>query len=166
VPEDRHRQGLFLGATVRESVATGSWRALAPAGKRRERELFAAARDAMRIRAPDPEAPVRDLSGGNQQKVVIARALRRKPKVLLLDEPTRGIDVGAKEELFRLVGTLLAEGTAILLASSDLLEILGLSDRILVLHEGRLVGELDRAEATEQRIALLAAGGEAAADAA
>jgi rhamnose transport system ATP-binding protein len=113
----------------------------------------------LRIRASGVDVPVRTLSGGNQQKVVIARGLRRSPRVLLLDEPTRGIDVGAKEEVFQIIGRMLGEGVGILLVSSDMLEILGLADRVIVLHERRVVGELSRAEATEERLALLSAGG-------
>jgi ABC-type sugar transport system ATPase subunit len=99
------------------------------------------------------------LSGGNAQKVVLARALARDPRVLLLDEPTRGVDVGARSDIYDLIGERVAGGTAVLLASSDLLELLGLADRIIVLAEGRPAGELDRSEATEERIALLALGG-------
>jgi ABC-type sugar transport system ATPase subunit len=113
----------------------------------------------MAIRAPSVDAAVGDLSGGNQQKVVIARCLSTGPRVLLLDEPTRGIDVGAKEEIFQIIGDMLERGLAILIASSELMELLGICDRIVVLHERRLVGSLDRAVASEERIALLAAGG-------
>ncbi len=109
---------------------------------------------------------MRSLSGGNQQKVVIARCLTSNPSVLLLDEPTRGIDVGAKAEVFALLGQLLEEGLAIVLVSSDMLEILGLADRIVVLHEGACVGEFTRAEATEEQIAYLSAGGTRRRDAA
>jgi rhamnose transport system ATP-binding protein len=112
------------------------------------------------------EAPVRSLSGGNQQKVVIGRCLEQSPRVLLLDEPTRGIDVGAKEEIFRLVGDMVEAGLAIVLVSSDLLEILGLCDRVLVMHERAVVAELPRAEASEERIAFLSGGGGSVADAA
>jgi ABC-type sugar transport system ATPase subunit len=102
---------------------------------------------------------VRTLSGGNQQKVVLARAINRAPRVLLLDEPTRGVDVGAREEIYRLIGQLVQDGMAVLLVSSDLPEVMGLSDRILVMYEHRFVGALSRDEATEERIALLSAGG-------
>ena len=158
VPEDRHRQGLNLNACVRENVAMGTW-PLHAAQRRRERMISQAAVQQLRIRTAGIEASIRSLSGGNQQKVVIARCLTRAPKVLLLDEPTRGVDVGAKSEVFEIMGGMLEQGIAIVMASSDLLEILGLSDRIFVMHERRLVGELTRAEATEQRIALLSAGG-------
>ena len=158
VPEDRHRQGLNLAACIRENLVMGTWR-LAYADRGRERRLSAQAMRRLRIRATGIEAPVRSLSGGNQQKVVVARCLTRSPRVLLLDEPTRGIDVGAKEEVFEFVGEMVEEGVGILLVSSELVELLGLCDRIVVMHERRVVGELDRADATEERIALLSAGG-------
>ena len=120
----------------------------------------------MRIRTAGIEAPIRSLSGGNQQKVVIGRCLARDPKVLLLDEPTRGIDVGAKAEVFNLIGELVEQGRAILLVTSDLLEVLGLADRILVMHERRIVGELRREEATEEMITFLSGGGRIQHDAA
>jgi ABC-type sugar transport system ATPase subunit len=158
VPEERHRQGLNLVSNVRENIAMGMW-SLARANKRKEQQIAHQAVEQMRIRAAGIEAPIRSLSGGNQQKVVIGRCLARDPKVLLLDEPTRGIDVGAKAEVFNLIGELVEQGRAILLVTSDLLEVLGLADRILVLHERRIVGELPRGEATEEKIAFLSGGG-------
>ncbi len=166
VPEDRHRQGLVLDASIRENVSLGGWRPVRAARRAPERKAAARAVERLHIKAPDAEAPVRSLSGGNQQKVVIGRCLERSPRVLLLDEPTRGIDVGAKEEIFRLVGDMLELGLAIVLVSSDLLEILGLCDRVLVMHERVVVAELPRAEATEERIAFLGGGGRSVADAA
>jgi ABC-type sugar transport system ATPase subunit len=158
VPEERHRQGLNLAGCVRENLAMGTW-PLHAARRRRERILSHRALEQLRIRTAGIEAPIRSLSGGNQQKVVIARCLARAPRVFLLDEPTRGIDVGAKAEVFALMADLLAGGMAILMVSSDMLEILGLSDRILVMHEREIVADLARAEATEERIAYLSAGG-------
>jgi ribose transport system ATP-binding protein len=105
------------------------------------------------------QQPVGLLSGGNQQKVVLAKWLCRTPRVLILDEPTRGIDVGAKSEIYALMDSLAHEGMAILMISSDLEEILGMSDRVLVMHEGRLAGELDRGELREEAIMHLATGG-------
>jgi rhamnose transport system ATP-binding protein len=157
-PEERHRQGLNLHGNVRVNVAMGTW-PLVLAQRSRERRITLDAIRRLRIRTSGTEAPVRSLSGGNQQKVVLGRCLTRRPRVLLLDEPTRGIDVGAKEEVFQLIGQMLAEGLAIVLVSSDMLEVVGICDRVLVLHERRVVGQLARAEATEERIALLAAGG-------
>jgi ABC-type sugar transport system ATPase subunit len=158
VPEDRHRQGLNLVTCIRENIAMGTWR-LATAQRARERALSTQAVRQLRIRTTGIEAPVRSLSGGNQQKVVVARCLTRRPGALLLDEPTRGIDVGAKEEVFQLVGEMVGEGMGILMVSSEMVELLGLCDRIIVMHERRVVGELARGEATEERIALLSAGG-------
>jgi ABC-type sugar transport system ATPase subunit len=162
VPEDRHGQGLVLDASLRENVSLGRWRSARLARKPSELARAEQAVERLRIKAPDPEVPVRSLSGGNQQKVVIARCLERSPAVLLLDEPARGIDVGAKEEIFTLIGDMLAAGLAIVLVSSDMLEVLGLSDRVLVLHERRVVGELAAAAASEEEIAFLAGGGRVA----
>jgi ABC-type sugar transport system ATPase subunit len=161
VPEDRHANGLVLAATVRENIAMPLWRTLAIVRRAWERGLTRKAIERFRIRTDGTDAPVRSLSGGNQQKVVIARALMRQPRVLLLDEPTRGIDVGAKEEVFQLIGDLLKQGIGILLVSSDMLEILGLSDRVVVIHDRQAVGELERRDCSEERIAFMSAGGRA-----
>ena len=110
------------------------------------------------IKTASIETPVGNLSGGNQQKVALARWLAAKPKVLILDEPTQGIDVGAKAEIHRLMGQLAQQGLAIVMISSELPEILGMSDRIAVMHGGRVVGELDRASATQEKILTLALG--------
>ena len=104
------------------------------------------------------DQPVQFLSGGNQQKVVIGKWLATRPSVFLLDEPTRGVDIGAKQEIYRLMEELAAKGVAVLFVSSDLEEILGMSDRVLVLHEGRLSGELQRNELSEEAVMRLATG--------
>jgi rhamnose transport system ATP-binding protein len=158
VPEDRHRQGLNAEGSVRENIAMGSWRVLW-AGPRTERRMSRESIERLNIRTSGIDASIRSLSGGNQQKVVVGRCLTREPRVLLLDEPTRGIDVGAKEEIFQLIGSMLEEGMAILLVSSEMLEVLGLADRVIVMHERRVGGELSRSEATEERIAFLSGGG-------
>jgi rhamnose transport system ATP-binding protein len=158
VPEERHEQGLNLHASVHDNVAMGSW-GLLTARSRRARRKSLEAVERLRIRTVGIDAPIRSLSGGNQQKVVIARYLLRRPRVLLLDEPTRGIDVGAKEEIFQLIGSMLEDGMAILFVSTEMLEALGLADRVIVLHEGRVAGVLDRSEATEERVAFLSGGG-------
>ena len=111
-----------------------------------------------RVRMTDVEQLVSALSGGNQQKVVIAKWLATEPRVLILDEPTRGIDIGAKVEVHRIISELAANGLGIILISSDLPEVLAMSDRILVMHEGRLTAELSRAEATEERVMFAATG--------
>lgn len=159
VPEDRHRQGLNLQATVRENLAMGTWAVTRPATIRADRARGAPWLGELLIRTAGIDAPVRELSGGNQQKVVIARCLMHQPRVLLLDEPTRGVDVGARAEIYRIVRALTDDGVAVVLASSDLEEILTLSDRIVVLHEQRLAGALPRDEASEERVVSLSAGG-------
>jgi rhamnose transport system ATP-binding protein len=112
----------------------------------------------LRIKAASPSAKVQTLSGGTQQKVVLAKWLATEPRVLILDEPTRGVDVGTKADVHRLVSDLAADGLGILLISSDLPEVLAMSDRIVVMREGRTVAEFSRAEATQQRVIAAAAG--------
>jgi ABC-type sugar transport system ATPase subunit len=158
VPEDRVAQGLVLAASLTENVTMGVTRALSLARRRAERATAADAVRALQIRAAGVDAPVSSLSGGNQQKVVLARAINRRPRILLLDEPTRGVDVGAKEEIYHLIQQLVESGMAVVLVSSDLPEVIGLSDRILVMYEHRFVGELSGAAMTEERIVLLSAG--------
>ncbi len=111
----------------------------------------------LRVKTPDLSEKVENLSGGNQQKLLIARWLLTKPRILILDEPTRGIDVGAKSEIHRLITGLAAEGVAVLMISSELPEVLGMSDRIMVMHEGHVSGFLDRDEADQVKIMDLAA---------
>jgi inositol transport system ATP-binding protein len=112
----------------------------------------------MRIRIASLRQPVRALSGGNQQKVALAKWLETHPKVLIVDEPTRGVDVGAKEEIYRLIRALVAQGMACILISSELNEVLGMSDRIAVMRRGRIVAMLDAASASEERVMQFAAG--------
>jgi ABC-type sugar transport system ATPase subunit len=116
------------------------------------------------IRTPDVDAPAASLSGGSQQKVVLAKWLLTKPRVLLLDEPTKGVDVAAKAEIYRVVAELVRGGTGVVLVSSETPELLALSHRVLVLREGRVAGTLDGADATEERLVALAAGGGGARD--
>jgi ribose transport system ATP-binding protein len=124
-----------------------------------ERQLAAEMIPALAIKTPGDRQVVQFLSGGNQQKVVLAKWLAMKPKLLLLDEPTRGIDVGAKAEIYDLVHRLAGEGLAVLFVSSEMEEILSLADRVLVMHEGRLAGGLSRGELSEENVMRLAAGG-------
>ncbi|MCS7041063.1 MAG: ATP-binding cassette domain-containing protein, partial [Caldilineales bacterium] len=162
VPEDRKAQGLFLGMAVRQNITMTRLHDLSRLGvidRRRQDGLARQYVEELRIRTPGLGQRVRALSGGNQQKVVIARWLTLNPKVLLLDEPTRGIDVGAKVEIYALMSELAARGVGILMISSELPEILGVCDRILVMRGGRLVGEFNRAEATQDAIMTLATGG-------
>ena len=161
MPEDRKLQALILGMTVRENMSLPMLDRLGssimpPRG--RERALVNEYIKSMRIRTPHMEQRVAALSGGNQQKVVIARWLATKPKVLILDEPTRGIDVGAKAEVHALIARLAEQGVAILMISSELPEILGMSHRILVMRGGRIVAEMPREDATEEAIIAAATG--------
>jgi L-arabinose transport system ATP-binding protein len=149
---------LLLDRTIRDNVVLAVLSRLSRgrvvlAG--RERDVARAYADRLRVRAPSVETPVSALSGGNQQKVVLARWLARQPRVLILDEPTRGVDVGAKSEIYRIVSELAAEGVAVLVISSDMPELLGLSDRIVVLRQGRISGRLDRSAATEAAVLAL-----------
>ncbi|MER7015875.1 sugar ABC transporter ATP-binding protein [Saccharopolyspora sp. NPDC000359] len=163
VPEDRAGQGLVLGASVAENLglATLPDRTKAGlvdlAGQRRE---AAESVQRLRIRTAGLDQPALTLSGGNQQKIVIGKWLLANPRVLILDEPTRGIDVGARAEIYELINELARAGTTVLVVSSDLPELLGLSDRVLVLADGRLRGELDGAEATQERVLALAVSAE------
>src|SRR5207247_2877766 len=122
----------------------------------RERALAKALSERLAVKTPSIDVPVGNLSGGNQQKVALARWLATEPAVLILDEPTQGIDVGSKAEIHRLMGDLAARGLAILLISSELPEILGMSDRIVVMHAGAIVGTLERSEATQENVLALA----------
>jgi ribose transport system ATP-binding protein len=161
VPEDRKAEGLILPFPVRDNIALSTLGRLAWlrvfASTRRAGAVARRAVEALRIRTPGVMQPVGSLSGGNQQKVVLARALQVRPRVFLLDEPTRGIDVGAKVEVYRLIGELAAQGAAVVIASSDMLELLGLCDRILVMRAGRLAGAVERTEFSQERVMALAA---------
>jgi len=161
VPEDRKRQGLVLSETALHNASLPTLHRLSRfswifrAKERRDvGELF----NRLRVRTPGLDTVVAGLSGGNQQKVVLAKWLASHPSILILDEPTRGVDVGAKAEIHALIGELAKNGTSILVISSELPEVLTLSDRILVLREGRIVGELSRAAANQERLLRLMAG--------
>jgi ABC-type sugar transport system ATPase subunit len=161
VPADRKLQGLVLGMTVRENIvmaATSSALRLSPPRSASELPLVDDAIDAMQIRAHSHRALVGTLSGGNQQKVVLGKWLATRPSVLMLDEPTRGVDVGAKSEIYRLIFGAAESGVAVLVSSSENPELITLCDRVLVLFRGRIAATLDRAEATEARIAHAAGG--------
>ena len=159
--EDRKGQGLVLGMTVRENATLTNLEGVAWGpfiSQSRERETAAKFVRELRIKTPSTEQTVQNLSGGNQQKVVLAKWLYTKCKVLIFDEPTRGIDVGAKVEIYKLMNDLVQRGVCVLMISSELPEVLGMCDRVLVMHEGRLAGELPRAEATQEAIMHLATG--------
>ncbi|MBO0850325.1 MAG: sugar ABC transporter ATP-binding protein, partial [Pseudonocardia sp.] len=158
-PEERKAEALFLQRSVRENTAAAIYDQLRRGrviSRRRERATVARFLDRLRVRTPGMEYPVANLSGGNQQKVVLARWLARNPALLILDEPTRGVDVGAKSEIYAIIHELAAAGIAILMVSSELPEVLGLADRIIVMQNGRITGELSRAEATEEGVLALA----------
>jgi ABC-type sugar transport system ATPase subunit len=155
VPEDRRGDGLVLSRSVQENLTLPSLGRLSR-GPVMQSGRFAAVTskfiDDLHIKTPSPAQAVQFLSGGNQQKVVLAKWLARGVSVLLLDEPTAGVDVGAKSEIYALMDKLAAEGMAILMVSSELPEVLGMSDRVLVMAEGRITRELQRHEATQEKI--------------
>jgi|LSQX01.2.fsa_nt_gb ribose transport system ATP-binding protein len=161
VTEDRKALGLVLGMAVRENISLANLRLLSRLGfirRAKEREVAKAYVEDILIKTPSVEQAVQNLSGGNQQKVVLAKWLFTKSKALIFDEPTRGIDVGAKAEIYQLMNRLAADGVAIIMISSELPEVLAMSDRILVMHEGEISGELTREDATQERIMHLATG--------
>lgn len=161
VSEDRKALGLVLGMAVRENISLANLGVLSRLGfikRRKEREIAESYVKDVLIKTPSIEQAVQNLSGGNQQKVVLAKWLFTKSKVLIFDEPTRGIDVGAKTEIYQLMNRLAAQGVAIIMISSELPEVLGMSDRTLVMHEGRIAGELSGKDATQERIMGLATG--------
>ncbi|MFD8479678.1 sugar ABC transporter ATP-binding protein [Kitasatospora sp. NPDC059673] len=158
-PEERKAQALFLHRTIRDNTSIAVLERLRRfrfVKRGAERDLAQEYTDRLRVRAPSIEHEVRKLSGGNQQKVVLARWLARKPKLLILDEPTRGIDVGAKAEIYQIIADLAEQGVALLVISSELPELLGLADRIVVMQNGRTTGELNREEVTEEAVLALA----------
>lgn len=161
LPEDRKRQGLVLGMNCRENLSLPRLARMQRWGfiqYHQERELVQSYFDALRIRAADMEMVIEGLSGGNQQKIAMAKWLALRCRVLILDEPTRGVDVGAKSEIHNLIDRLAGDGHGILLISSELPEVLCMSTRILVLTEGRLVGELSRQEANQEKLMQMMAG--------
>jgi inositol transport system ATP-binding protein len=161
VPEDRKLQALFLAMSVEENIHMAAFGNVARMGfidSMQSRSVANSFVDKLSIRLADLDQLVLDLSGGNQQKVVIARWLALNPKVLIMDEPTRGIDVGAKAEVHALIRKLAEQGVAVLMISSELPEVLGMSDRILVMHEGDMIGELSREQAKPERVMAMMAG--------
>src|SRR5437773_1031222 len=161
VPEERQRQGLVLPFSVSENLSLVILRRLSRLGFINHASERTVAHDVVRrldIRTPGIGVPAATLSGGNQQKVVVGKWLAAQPRVLIMDEPTRGVDVGAKAEIHRLMSELAVRGLAILLISSELPELLGMSDRIMVMHRGRIAGELSRDQATQEKIMAMATG--------
>ncbi|MGP3968743.1 sugar ABC transporter ATP-binding protein [Streptomyces sp. 6N223] len=163
VPEDRRQQGLVMDMSVERNATLTRLRALTRLGLlsgRRERDAAQAWAGRLRVRYGRLSDAVGTLSGGNQQKIVLAKWLATSPRVLIVDEPTRGIDVGTKAEVHRIMSDLAAEGIAVLMVSSELPEVLGMADRVLVMHEGRIAAELPRRQATEETVMLAATGQE------
>jgi D-xylose transport system ATP-binding protein len=161
VTEDRKRYGLVLDQTICDNITLAALRNLSSAfmtNPAREMKAASAQMASLRIKARSPMTVTGTLSGGNQQKVVLGKWLLAEPKILFLDEPTRGIDVGAKQEIYAEINKLAKAGLAIVLVSSELPEVLGISDRVLVLHEGTATGEFARSEATPQKIMAAATG--------
>ncbi|HEL1205431.1 TPA: sugar ABC transporter ATP-binding protein [Streptococcus equi subsp. zooepidemicus] len=160
--EDRKEEGLILDFSIKDNMTLPSHKDFSKNGffdDKTSRDFVQKMIDRLRIKSGRPEMVVGNLSGGNQQKVVLAKWIGIAPKVLILDEPTRGVDVGAKREIYQLMNELADRGVPIVLVSSDLPEVLGVSDRIVVMHEGRITGELSRGEATQEKVMQLATGG-------
>ena len=156
IPEDRKREGCFLQETISWNIVynvLGKISRLGVVGKKKEKEIADFYGKSMRIKAPDlAHTKVMTLSGGNQQKVVVGKALATKSDIIIFDEPTRGIDVGAKYEIYELINRLCEEGKCVVMITSDMEELLGMSDRIVVFGERCLVGELAREEFSQERI--------------
>lgn len=161
VPEDRKQQGVVLDMMIRQNIGLASLHQHSRLGFLNfgvEQQQSTDMSQRLRVKAPGDFYRVGNLSGGNQQKVVLGKWLAMKPQVLLMDEPTRGIDVGAKQEIYQLMDELAGQGIAILFVSSELEEIIGMSDRVIVMHEGRITGELSREQLSEESIMHLATG--------
>ncbi|MDC7287560.1 sugar ABC transporter ATP-binding protein [Blautia schinkii] len=155
IPEDRKEQGCFLEQTIEWNIAFNTIKQFSRQGFVNDKKVEAAAQkyqDILRIKTPSIQQLVKNLSGGNQQKVVIAKTLAAQSKVIIFDEPTRGIDVGAKQEIYELMCSLAEEGIGIIMISSDMEELLGMSQRILVMAEGRIQGELERSEFNQETV--------------
>ncbi len=164
ISEDRKGDGLVLGMSVKENMTLTALNYFSSAWGLKHKDEQLAVNDFIHlfnIKTPGMNQQIRLLSGGNQQKVAIARGLMTRPKVLILDEPTRGVDVGAKKEIYQLINQFKQEGLSIILVSSEMPEVLGMSDRILVMHEGRISGEFSREEANQERLMACAVGKQA-----
>ncbi|WP_040214489.1 sugar ABC transporter ATP-binding protein [Clostridium polynesiense] len=161
--EDRKKEGLILPLSVRENMSLSNLDKYENKMKKIDRKAEKNEVDkyikTLSIKTPNQEQKIKNLSGGNQQKVIFAKWLMKSPRVLIVDEPTRGIDVGAKKEIYDVLNELKASGKAVVMISSDMPEIIGICDRVLVMHEGKLMGELSREDATQENIMKLAIGG-------
>ena len=161
IPEDRKHHGIIAELSVKENILYSSFHQVSLYGLIVAKQLANVAakfKNRLRIATPNLEKKVKELSGGNQQKVILARCLATNSKIILFDEPTRGIDVGAKQEIYELINELVEEGKGVLLISSDMPELLGMSDRIIVMHEGYITGTLTKEQASQEIILKLASG--------
>jgi ribose transport system ATP-binding protein len=162
ITEDRKSKGLILGSSIRENIALTNLKNVSQKGiisTKKEKSLVEELIERLQVRTTGKEQEVKSLSGGNQQKVVIAKWLGINPTVLILDEPTRGVDIGAKKEIYSIINELTEHGVAIIMVSSELPEVLGVSDRIMVLHEGTVTAFINQDEADQEKIMLAATGG-------
>lgn len=162
VTEDRKSEGLVLDFSVEENISLTNYASISKSGivsAKQERSLYDEMVRKIGIRTSGPKQKVKSLSGGNQQKVVIAKWLGIQPELLILDEPTRGVDVGAKKEIYSIINELAERGVAILMISSELPEVIGMADRVVVMHEGRVAADLPKQELTQERIMHFATGG-------
>lgn len=162
VPEERQQQGVILDLPIFQNISLPQLSGLNPLGFLRESREYELARtygERLQVKAASWNQPVNNLSGGNQQKVVIGKWLATQPSVIIMDEPTKGIDIGSKAAVHRFMSELVQQGLAVIMVSSELPEILGMADRVIVMHEGLMVGELDRNNASAERIVSMATGG-------
>jgi ribose transport system ATP-binding protein len=162
ISEDRKTEGLMLEDSIGHNIALNNLPAVSSGNVMSRAKELGLVREAIKklnIVCTGPKQPCKFLSGGNQQKVVFAKWIYTNPRVLILDEPTRGVDVGAKKEIYNIINELAAEGVAVILVSSELPEVLGMSDRIMAIHEGKVGGIIDGADATQESVMILCTGG-------
>jgi ribose transport system ATP-binding protein len=162
ITEDRKGNGIFLDMSISDNKTISTmkkWSKFGVIRQSKEKSVVSKLAQKLNVKCSSVEQPIGELSGGNQQKVMIARGLLTDAKVVIIDEPTRGVDVGAKAEIYKIIRSIAEEGKAVIMISSELPEIIGMSDTILVMHSGKLVGILEGAEATEEKILSFATGG-------
>lgn len=163
VTEDRKTQGLVLDFSIKENITLTNLNKCASSGivnQTKENSMVAKYIEELKIRTSGPDQRVKSLSGGNQQKVVLAKWLGTEPDILILDEPTRGVDIGARKEIYHIINQLAEAGVAILMISSELPEVIGMADRVIVMQEGKLTGEVKKEQMTQEIIMQYATGGE------
>lgn len=162
ITEDRKVEGLMLEESIMKNISLANLGRISQMGvlnKKEEQDLVKKGIEELHIRCFGPQHECNNLSGGNQQKVVFAKWIYTNPKVLILDEPTRGVDIGAKKEIYNIINDLASRGVAVIMVSSELPEVLGMSDRIMVIREGEVRGTLSREEANQENVMILATGG-------